>query len=648
MHELDDNVLLRQYAEQNSETAFAALVARHVNKVYSVALRYTRNAYAAEEITQAVFVILAKKSGRLGRKVIFSGWLYETARLTAVTYIRSEIRRAHREQEAHMQTALNENADDAWPHIAPLLDDAMSKLSEADRHAVVLRYFDGKSLGEVGAAMGASEDAAKKRVTRAVEKLRGYFTKRRVTLTAAILTAAISANSVQAAPLSLAATVTATAAKGAAVSGSILTLIKGALKIMAYTKMKTAAVTGAVVLIATLGTVSTINYFRHHDPPPQNGKMNLPTGNVTPMAAYGFSRFVLFLASNGSIWSWGEERLGWPVLGYSNTNIQNATSLRRIGRDSDWINISAGYSHCLAIKSDGTLWAWGMNLHYNLGDGTKTTRAVPVPSIPGNDWKQVAAGASQSFALKNNGTLWAWGNNWAGNLGVGDEKDRSQARQVGTAANWKKFWAGGIQTVGLQTDGSLWFWGSWDGESAAKDNALVPARISPDTNWVDVCFGYFTVFAIKADGTLWSWGRDARFYVQTSGVDARTTPLQVGNETDWQSCAAGASGYYQLLTKKDGSLWAMDASDHRIVKANKMYKPVKFTKIDWHKDIAAFTAGGDNIGVVMTHDGEVWTWGRVIGELKSKDFFGPKGQAIDPESRIIQKPWQLANIDSEP
>jgi uncharacterized protein (TIGR03435 family) len=251
MHELDDNALLQQYAAQNSEAAFATLVARHVDKVYSVALRHTRNAHAAEEITQAVFVILAKKSGRLGGRVILAGWLYETARLTSITYIRSEIRRARREQEAHMQTALNENDDDAWPHIAPLLDDALAGLSAADRHAVVLRYFDGKSLGEVGAALGASEDAAKKRVTRAVEKLRGWFTKRGVTLTATVLTAAISANSVQAAPLGLAKTISVVAiAKGATAGVSTLALAKGAMNIMAWTKMKTAIVVGVGVLLA--------------------------------------------------------------------------------------------------------------------------------------------------------------------------------------------------------------------------------------------------------------------------------------------------------------------------------------------------------------------------------------------------------------
>ena len=264
MHELDHQALLRQYAEQNSETAFATLVSRHVDKVYSVALRHTRNDHTAEEITQAVFVILANKAGRLGGKVILSGWLYETARLTAVTLIRSEIRRARRDQEAHMQNTLNENDSGTWLHVAPMLDNAMAGLSAADRHAIVLRYFDGKSMSEVGVMMGASEDAAKKRVHRAVEKLRGFFNKRGVILTATVLTAAISANSVQAAPAALAKAVTATAlAKGATASASTLTLIKGALKVMAWSKAKMAIVTGAAVLLAVGGGTAIFETQRH-------------------------------------------------------------------------------------------------------------------------------------------------------------------------------------------------------------------------------------------------------------------------------------------------------------------------------------------------------------------------------------------------
>ena len=256
MHELDDNALLREYVERDSEEAVAALVTRHINKVYSVALRHTRNPHSAEEITQAVFVILAKKANQLQRHAALSGWIYQTARLTAVTFLRSEIRRARREQEVHMQTLLNENEFDVWPQIAPLLDAAMAGLNETDRHAVVLRFFDGRSMSEVGAALGASEDAAKKRVNRAVEKLRGFFTKRGIVFPAATLTAAISANSVQAAPAMLAKTATAVAfAKGATASSSTLTLIKGALKIMAWTKAKTAIVSIVIVGIATFSVI---------------------------------------------------------------------------------------------------------------------------------------------------------------------------------------------------------------------------------------------------------------------------------------------------------------------------------------------------------------------------------------------------------
>src|SRR3954471_23026488 len=117
MLELDDSLLLKEYVERGSDEAFATLVERHINKVYSIALRHTGNPHQAEEITQAVFVILARKARGLNQRVILSGWLYQTARLTAQTFIRSEIRRARREQEAFMQSPLNEDAPEVWPKI---------------------------------------------------------------------------------------------------------------------------------------------------------------------------------------------------------------------------------------------------------------------------------------------------------------------------------------------------------------------------------------------------------------------------------------------------------------------------------------------------------------------------------------------------
>jgi RNA polymerase sigma factor (sigma-70 family) len=256
MQELDDKSLLREYVERNSQEAFGTIVGRHINKVYSVALRHTRNPHQAEEITQAVFVILAQKANKLLQHPVLAGWLYQTARLAAVTFIRSEIRRARREQEAHMQTLLNENEPEIWPQIAPLLDAAMAGLSEMDRHAILLRFFDGKSMKEVGIALGVSEDTTKMRVNRAVEKLRLFFTKRGVVVSGTILTAAISANSATAAPITLAKASTAVAlAKGATASASISTLINATLKIMAWTKAKTSLALAAG-LVLTGGTAA--------------------------------------------------------------------------------------------------------------------------------------------------------------------------------------------------------------------------------------------------------------------------------------------------------------------------------------------------------------------------------------------------------
>jgi RNA polymerase sigma factor (sigma-70 family) len=261
----DDMPLLREYARRNSEEAFAALVSRHVNLVYSVALRDVHDPSLAEEITQVVFIILARKAESLSSKIILSGWLCRTARYASANALTIQRRRQQREQEAYMQSISNQSEPDAWTQIAPLLGGAMEQLGQKDQDAVVLRFFEGKSFQEIGTAFGASENAAKKRVAYALEKLRKYFSKRGVILPVAVITAALSANSVQAAPAILAKTATAVAiAKGATASGSTLTLIKGALKVMAWSNAKMAIVTGAAVLLAIGG--GTVLYETRQNP----------------------------------------------------------------------------------------------------------------------------------------------------------------------------------------------------------------------------------------------------------------------------------------------------------------------------------------------------------------------------------------------
>ena len=225
MQESQDRELLRQYVRENSDEAFAALVSRHVNMVYSAALRKTGNHVAAEEVTQAVFVILAKKANGLIRHTALTGWLYQAARLTAANFLRTEIRRTRREQEAYMQSLSNQTEPEIWPQIMPLLEDAMGRLGEKDRNALALRFFEGKSFQEIGTAFGVSENAARKRTNYALEKLRTCFSQCGVTSTTETIAGAISANSVQAAPVALAKTVTAVAiAKGATASVSTLTV----------------------------------------------------------------------------------------------------------------------------------------------------------------------------------------------------------------------------------------------------------------------------------------------------------------------------------------------------------------------------------------------------------------------------------------
>lgn len=206
----DDGESLRQFVRQRSEAAFAALVHRHVNLVYSVAVRQVHSPQLAEEVTQSVFTDLARNADKLKPDTILTAWLYRVAYRTAIDVVRSESRRQLREQKATEAGAMNSASSD-WSHIEPLLDEEMHALDDADRSAILLRYFENKSLREVGQALGISEDAAQKRVTRAVDRLRESFSKRGVAVGAGGLAVVITANAIQAAPAGLAAAISSAA-----------------------------------------------------------------------------------------------------------------------------------------------------------------------------------------------------------------------------------------------------------------------------------------------------------------------------------------------------------------------------------------------------------------------------------------------------
>src|SRR5688572_23898837 len=223
-----DMELLARYARQHAEDAFAELVRRHLGLVYSAALRQVRSPQLAEEVAQSVFIDLARNAARLKPDTILTAWLYQVTRRTAIDVVRREASRQLREQIA---TGINDmNAADLsrrnpmeadWTHIEPLLDEAMHALDDTDRTAVLLRYFENKSLREVGATLGTSENAAQKRLGRAVERLREFFAQRGVTVGASGLVVVISANAVQAAPVGLVLTISAATFVGAVVQSSV-------------------------------------------------------------------------------------------------------------------------------------------------------------------------------------------------------------------------------------------------------------------------------------------------------------------------------------------------------------------------------------------------------------------------------------------
>jgi RNA polymerase sigma factor (sigma-70 family) len=211
-----DQQLLVEYASTQSERAFAEIVARHAGFVYSAALRQTQNQTVAEEITQAVFVILARKAPALRRETAIQGWLFRAIRYAAMDFRKVEARRIRREREAAQMhsTDTREESESTWKQMAPWIDEALASLSARDREAVLLRFFEGKCFRDIGETFGGNENAARLRVVRAVEKLRGFFQKRGLVLSAGLLSSSLLAQPAQAAPPALISSVMGMVASG--------------------------------------------------------------------------------------------------------------------------------------------------------------------------------------------------------------------------------------------------------------------------------------------------------------------------------------------------------------------------------------------------------------------------------------------------
>jgi RNA polymerase sigma factor (sigma-70 family) len=247
MHDPTDRQLLSEFVERRSDAAFAEIVARHADLVYSAALRQTGEPESAREVAQAVFADLARKAATLSADVVLAGWLYRGARFAALGHLRAERRRQARETQAMQLLGANTESDSEWRQLEPMLDEAMASLDDPERDAVLLRFFQRLDLRSVGAAFGVSEDAAQKRVSRALDKLREFFLRRGVAVSLAALAAGLLANAIQAAPVGLAASLCTGALTGMAASGT------GLAGTMAMSNLKTITLcTGAAAALLLL------------------------------------------------------------------------------------------------------------------------------------------------------------------------------------------------------------------------------------------------------------------------------------------------------------------------------------------------------------------------------------------------------------
>ena len=326
------------------------------------------------------------------------------------------------------------------------------------------------------------------------------------------------------------------------------------------------------------------------------------------------------IKTDGTLWAWGTNTSG--QLGDGTT--VNKSSPVQIGTLTNWRSVETGRTTTAAIKTDGTLWTWGSQTNGTTGLATPNDNITFSPIFGSSTFKEVSVGyVSYTMAINSDGSLWGWGNNGSYYLGDGTITNRIEPTKntAYTATDWKQL-SSNSHTMGIKTDGTLWGWGVGTTGRIGNDSTsgdISPQQIGPDTDWKDVAAGSINTVAIKTGGTLWTWGGNSsgQLGLLLATSTQRSSPVQVGTLTNWSTCAAngGTINSFCAAIKTDGTLWGwgFNGSGQLGIGVNgNRSSPVQVGTLGTWKNVAV----GDTHTMAIKTDGTLWGWGfNPVGQI---------------------------------
>ena len=337
--------------------------------------------------------------------------------------------------------------------------------------------------------------------------------------------------------------------------------------------------------------------------------------------------------NDGTLWGCGFNNYG--QLG-DNTSSNRSSPVTTAGGGTNWKQVACGGNlHTAGIKTDGTLWTCGYNTDYSLGDYTGVNKSSPVTTVAGGtNWKQVACGSYHFAAIKTDGTLWTWGVNNYGSVGDGTTTVRksSPGTVSGGGTNWKQVSCSNYHTAAIKTDGTLWTWGWGDfGQlgDGTQSSRLSPVTTAGGTNWKQVSCGYNYCAAVNVNGTLWTWGDNYAGKLGDGTTSLRSSPVTVaGGGTNWKQVSCG--NYHTAAIKTDGTLWTWGYNSYGELgdgTTSSRRSPVTTAGggTNW-KQVAcgghyySGTVKPESFNAAIKTDGTLWTWGNnSLGELATNN-----------------------------